>query len=61
MGRVAGDGSHPVPIRGEDRVDDGGSVTPVEGEDRPRDVGLRLFRLERRGLLILEENTDPDE
>ena len=45
----------------ENATDDGGSVTPVKGEDRPRDVGFRLVQLERRGLLILEENTNPDE
>ena len=45
----------------ENAIDDGGSVAPVEGETRPRDVGFRLFRLDRRGLLIIEDNTNPNE
>ena len=43
------------------RTDDGGNVATVEGGARPRDVGFRLFRLDRRGLLIIEENANPDE
>ncbi|MCH7701122.1 MAG: hypothetical protein IID37_05500 [Planctomycetes bacterium] len=44
----------------DDAIDDGGSVAPVEGEKRARDVGFRLFKLDRRGLLIIDE-TSPAE
>lgn len=41
-------------------TDDGGSVTPVEGEQQPRDRGFRLFKLDRRGLLIIDETSQAE-
>ncbi|MCH7719622.1 MAG: hypothetical protein IH988_01345, partial [Planctomycetes bacterium] len=45
----------------DDATDDGGSVAPAEGEKQPRDRGFRLFRLDRRGLLLIDENMNPNE
>ena len=45
----------------DDATDDGGSVAPTEGEKLARDVGFRLFKMDRRGLLIIDESVNPDE
>ncbi|MGB2986539.1 MAG: hypothetical protein WBE26_11730 [Phycisphaerae bacterium] len=41
-----------VYVIGENEKDDGGSVAPTVQNDHPKDVGFRLFRAERRGLLV---------
>jgi hypothetical protein len=46
---------------GEDGEDDGGLVALQETRPRLPDVGFRLFRLDRRGLLILDEPPPDDE
>lgn len=44
----------------EDLLDDGGSLELLENEKRPRDVGFRLLRPERRGVVILEPQPAED-
>ncbi len=46
---------------GEDLEDDDGSVAPVEGEKRPRDLGFRLFKPDRRGVLLTDEPPSSDD
>lgn len=43
---------------GQDMLDDGGTLETVEQESRPRDVGFRLLRPERRGIVILDTKAE---
>ena len=40
---------------GRNLIDDGGQLDPPEDQRRNRDEGFRLFKLDRRGLLIIDE------
>ncbi|MCH7719621.1 MAG: hypothetical protein IH988_01340 [Planctomycetes bacterium] len=40
---------------GRNLTDDGGQLNPPEDQRRNRDEGFRLFKLDRRGLLIIDE------
>jgi len=44
----------------ENLEDDGGSVVEREGAQRPADVGFRLFKPERRGILLTDEPLPED-